>query len=477
MRQVFGLVVAQTGTDTGGLHLSIGTLRTMADRINDPTSPVYLGNDHDPIHPPLGRFCNAVVATAAGELRADLLLYQRDNYRSMPAHVYRTNLPVDHTVDVSRTTLDIRSDGDWDLAALIPVHAIIPGHRETLVRKSLHEFDLVSLVLTTTTITAAMAFAAAFAGRLGSKLGRVVGRDLTAAYERIRTWAASALSTKNSAALVFRLRFARSGAGPGGGTTVVEAVLPAGTKPGCDEAMQRLPSLLGDPLLIVPEDARDAVVKASYRWSHQRRGWLPSFVVFDNDVVWTNFPVFPLSRPPVLPSGELALSIGGSLRPQDGRASASDYDVFVCHASEDKRDVVKPVVDACKKIGITCWYDSNELVWGDSLIQKVNQGLKRSQYVMVVLSKNSIDKKWPLRELAATLAAETEGNCTKVLPLLVGTPDEIRDIRDRLPLLRDKLALSWRGDPTDVVEALKKRLCREPRPPVPRSPPRVTPKR
>lgn len=50
-------------------------------------------------------------------------------------------------------------------------------------------------------------------------------------------------------------------------------------------------------------------------------------------------------------------------------------DIFLCHASEDKLKVVKPLVAALNEAGISYWYDEAEIKWGDSVIQKVNEGL------------------------------------------------------------------------------------------------------
>ena len=40
-------------------------------------------------------------------------------------------------------------------------------------------------------------------------------------------------------------------------------------------------------------------------------------------------------------------------------------DVFICHASEDKRSVIHPLVEAFKKAKISCWVDEAEINWGD----------------------------------------------------------------------------------------------------------------
>lgn len=133
-------------------------------------------------------------------------------------------------------------------------------------------------------------------------------------------------------------------------------------------------------------------------------------------------------------------------------------DVFLCHASDDKRDVVRPLHDALRAAGISSWLDEAEIRWGDSVIDKINDGLRDSRFVIVVLSMTFVKKPWPQRELASALSAESSTGHIRVLPLLVGDPHERDAILNQLPLLRDKLHLTWERDTTRVVEAMRRRL-------------------
>src|SRR5262245_27902206 len=99
-------------------------------------------------------------------------------------------------------------------------------------------------------------------------------------------------------------------------------------------------------------------------------------------------------------------------------------DVFLCHAREDKVEVVRPLATAFEMVGISYWLDEAEIRWGDSITQKVNQGLSISDYVIVVLSTSFLGKKWPQRELYAALNIEASSGEVKALPLLVGSDAE-----------------------------------------------------
>jgi len=133
-------------------------------------------------------------------------------------------------------------------------------------------------------------------------------------------------------------------------------------------------------------------------------------------------------------------------------------DVFLCHSSEDKVSVVRPLHAALTAAGISCWLDEAEVHWGDSIVEKINEGLRDSQFVVVVLSETFLAKPWPRRELSSALSIESSTGGVRVLPLLVGSPEGRQAIFDQLPLLRDKLHMTWEGGPARLTAALRRRL-------------------
>lgn len=90
-------------------------------------------------------------------------------------------------------------------------------------------------------------------------------------------------------------------------------------------------------------------------------------------------------------------SVPSLLHDVDGNYDSGElYDVFISHASEDKDEVVRPLATALKNLGLRVWYDEFELKIGDSLRRKIDQGLSRSRFGVVVISrdfiKNGMDK-------------------------------------------------------------------------------------
>ena len=141
--------------------------------------------------------------------------------------------------------------------------------------------------------------------------------------------------------------------------------------------------------------------------------------------------------------------------------AAGQWDVFICYAGEDRRHVAQPVYDHLVSQGISCWYDQGEVLWGDSILAKIDEGLGNARFVLVILSTSSVNKNVPKAERYSALSQELESDETRVLPLLVGNDDELREVRRLVPLGRDKRYLRWTGNADVVGEELLKLLRRD----------------
>jgi len=93
------------------------------------------------------------------------------------------------------------------------------------------------------------------------------------------------------------------------------------------------------------------------------------------------------------------------------------YDVFVSHSSEDKDGFVKPLVARLQDEHVDVWYDAFTLHPGQSLRRSIDQGLARSRFAVVVLSRDFFRKEWPQRELDGLVARETIGEERVIIPI------------------------------------------------------------
>ncbi len=143
--------------------------------------------------------------------------------------------------------------------------------------------------------------------------------------------------------------------------------------------------------------------------------------------------------------------------PQSGTKATSKrrveqkWDVFISHAKEDKAEVAKPLAEELRKIGLCVWYDEFTLTVGDSLRQKIDQGLAKSRYGVVILSEHFFAKHWPQQELNGLATREVDG--TKVI-LPVWHKIGRQEVAAVSPTLADRLAALTSNGMQRVVEDL-----------------------
>ena len=102
------------------------------------------------------------------------------------------------------------------------------------------------------------------------------------------------------------------------------------------------------------------------------------------------------------------------------------YDLFICHASEDKSSSVRPLADALRTENVEAWYDEFSLKLGDSIRRSLDNGVKQSRFGVVVLSKAFFKKEWPQYELDGLAEREMRGRDKVILPIWHGvTHDDI----------------------------------------------------
>ena len=89
------------------------------------------------------------------------------------------------------------------------------------------------------------------------------------------------------------------------------------------------------------------------------------------------------------------------------------HDFFICHASEDKDTVARPLYQELALRGYQVWLDEAELTLGDSLRVKIDQGLANCEFGIVILSLAFFAKRWTEYELNGLLARQMQG--TKVI--------------------------------------------------------------
>lgn len=92
--------------------------------------------------------------------------------------------------------------------------------------------------------------------------------------------------------------------------------------------------------------------------------------------------------------------------------------VFLSHSSADSK-LAKQVAESLREAGIDVWLDDVEIKVGDNFIAKKAEGISKSQFVVVMISKKSLESNWMGMELSIKMAEEEETKKVCVLPILV----------------------------------------------------------
>lgn len=129
-----------------------------------------------------------------------------------------------------------------------------------------------------------------------------------------------------------------------------------------------------------------------------------------------------------------------------GKANEEDnthleYDVFVSHAWEDKESFADEFVGELRKLGVGVWYDTSQIRWGDSMRQRIDDGLKKSKFGIVVLSPNYIadGKYWTKAELDGLFQLESV-NGKALLPIWHNLTK--KQVMDFSPIVANKKAMT-----------------------------------
>lgn len=116
---------------------------------------------------------------------------------------------------------------------------------------------------------------------------------------------------------------------------------------------------------------------------------------------------------------EERLGVGrGEVKLMHATEGAPHPKVYLAHASEDKA-MVRPIAEYLMANGVEVWFDEWEIEPGDSLRQKMEDGLGVMTHFVVVLTETSIAKPWVAKEIDVGLVHQVGGK-SRFVPLVVG---------------------------------------------------------
>lgn len=124
--------------------------------------------------------------------------------------------------------------------------------------------------------------------------------------------------------------------------------------------------------------------------------------------------------------------------------------LFLSHSSADKEFVDRLAMELHNK-DLRIWYDKWEIKVGDSIVDRINEGLGAADHLVIVLSQASVASPWVREELnAATIRRIKEGGAY-ILPVLI-QPCEIPPLLSHLRYA--DFQASWETGLHDLLAAI-----------------------
>lgn len=161
------------------------------------------------------------------------------------------------------------------------------------------------------------------------------------------------------------------------------------------------------------------------------------------------------SRPRWSPATSTAIYTPGEVRALtpvreaiEGQGALSDrYDLFLCHAWDDRRETAKDLHDALESIGVTVWFSEKNVVLGTPLMREIDRGLAKSRAGLVLVTPSFVKRLKAAgvadKELSALLARDL------LVPVVHGITYE--ELRDESPLLASRTGLDTAEDTMEQI--------------------------
>ena len=121
------------------------------------------------------------------------------------------------------------------------------------------------------------------------------------------------------------------------------------------------------------------------------------------------------------------------------KMQTKEYDVFLSHANADKNDYVDELYKILSQLGVKIFYDKESLEWGDNWKNRILEGTLKSEFAIIVISKNYFNREWTEKELYEFFDRQNQNGQKIILPLLYNI--SVDDFKSHYPQLENIQAL------------------------------------
>lgn len=90
------------------------------------------------------------------------------------------------------------------------------------------------------------------------------------------------------------------------------------------------------------------------------------------------------------------------------------FDFFISHSSEDKEEIVDKLVQGIVNNGHTVWYDKTEIVYGNNINSEIDDGLRQSFCLVLIVTKHFFNSKWVFFEFGKYSAYQK----ARIIPII-----------------------------------------------------------
>ncbi|UCG88410.1 MAG: toll/interleukin-1 receptor domain-containing protein [Gemmatimonadota bacterium] len=125
--------------------------------------------------------------------------------------------------------------------------------------------------------------------------------------------------------------------------------------------------------------------------------------------------------------------------------------VFISHRGSDTQQA-EQLANEIRSVGHQVWLDVWNIDLGDSIVERINEGLEGATYVVVCYSSSGITSPWMSREWMSTLARQLSGHGVKILPVLLTGGDPPAILAD---LKYADLVSDWSQGVSELLRAMR----------------------
>jgi TIR domain len=110
--------------------------------------------------------------------------------------------------------------------------------------------------------------------------------------------------------------------------------------------------------------------------------------------------------------------MAGSQKNNSGDMKKNLLRVFISHASSDK-PFAERVATALRNNAVNPWFDKEQIRVGDDVLERLGDGLRTMDLLVLIVSKRSLRSRWVDRELKFAVRREIEERKILILPFII----------------------------------------------------------